>query len=171
MDLFAGLGPAVIGEIPFMMAKFAVFDAISKVGPSSGPPPLARATSPSSFTHAVASFIRTSHATGLTPLLSSPLLLSQAIYSLFPLAEESVTISLAISLISGMTAGVAAAVVSHPFDTLTTKVGTSYHLHNLTYTRRATHHTRCLGTTCQHPFNSSSGIQVSCSSPLTAWPV
>jgi hypothetical protein len=31
MDLFAGLGPAVIGEIPFMMAKFAVFDAVSKV--------------------------------------------------------------------------------------------------------------------------------------------
>jgi hypothetical protein len=29
-ELFAGLGPAVVGEIPFMMAKFAVFDAVSK---------------------------------------------------------------------------------------------------------------------------------------------
>ena len=74
-ELFAGLGPAVVGEIPFMMAKFAVFDAVSK-----------------------------------------------AIYGVFPLAQESVTFSLGISLVSGMTAGVAAAVVSHPFDTLTTKV-------------------------------------------------
>lgn len=29
-ELYAGLGPAVVGEIPFMMAKFAVFDAVSK---------------------------------------------------------------------------------------------------------------------------------------------
>ncbi len=74
-ELYAGLGPAVVGEIPFMMAKFAVFDAVSK-----------------------------------------------AIYGIYPSATESVGLSLAVSLISGMTAGVAAAVVSHPFDTLTTKV-------------------------------------------------
>jgi len=74
-ELFAGLGPAVVGEIPFMMAKFAVFDAVSK-----------------------------------------------AIYALFPTASDAVALSLAVSLVSGMTAGVAAAVVSHPFDTLTTKV-------------------------------------------------
>jgi solute carrier family 25 (mitochondrial phosphate transporter), member 3 len=74
-ELFAGLGPAVIGEIPFMMTKFAIFDAVSR-----------------------------------------------AIYANFPGIEESVGWSLAVSLLSGMTAGVAAAVVSHPFDTLTTRV-------------------------------------------------
>lgn len=75
LQLFAGLAPTIIGEIPFMMTKFAVFDAVSK-----------------------------------------------ALYSIFPMAEETVGLSLIISLVSGMTAGVAAAVVSHPFDTLTTRV-------------------------------------------------
>ena len=74
-ELYAGLGPAVVGEIPFMMAKFAVFDAVSK-----------------------------------------------AIYAVYPTASESVALSLTVSLLSGMTAGVAAAAISQPFDTLTTKV-------------------------------------------------
>lgn len=73
--LFAGLGPAVVGEIPFMTAKFAVFDAVSKF-----------------------------------------------IYDVFPQASESLTLSLAVSLLGGMAAGVVAAIVSHPFDTITTKV-------------------------------------------------
>jgi len=75
LQLFAGLAPTIIGEIPFMMTKFAVFDAVSK-----------------------------------------------ALYSILPGAEDAVTTSLLISLVSGMTAGVAAAVVSHPFDTVTTRV-------------------------------------------------
>ena len=74
-ELYAGLGPAVVGEIPFMMAKFAVFDAVSK-----------------------------------------------AIYAVYPTASETVALSLTVSLLSGMTAGVAAAAISQPFDTLTTKV-------------------------------------------------
>lgn len=59
------------------------------------------------------------------PLYLLSLCPQKAIYSLFPLAGENVGLSLAVSLISGMTAGVAAAVVSHPFDTLTTKVRAS----------------------------------------------
>ena len=74
-QLFAGLAPTIVGEIPFMMTKFAVFDAVSK-----------------------------------------------ALYSIIPSAEDAVSTSLLISLISGMTAGVAAAIVSHPFDTVTTRV-------------------------------------------------
>ncbi|KAM3576159.1 hypothetical protein VYU27_001867 [Nannochloropsis oceanica] len=74
-ELYAGLGPAVVGEIPFMMTKFAVFDAVSK-----------------------------------------------AIYAIYPSASESVALSLTVSLLSGMTAGVAAAAISQPLDTLTTKV-------------------------------------------------
>jgi uncharacterized membrane protein YgcG len=74
-ELYAGLGPAVVGEIPFMMTKFAVFDAVSK-----------------------------------------------AIYAIYPSASESVALSLTVSLLSGMTAGVVAAAISQPLDTLTTKV-------------------------------------------------
>ncbi|CAM9507937.1 unnamed protein product [Ectocarpus fasciculatus] len=74
-DLVAGVPVLLLAEIPFMMAKFAVFDAFSKLA-----------------------------------------------YNVFPQANESVAASLAISLISGMVAGVAASFVSQPSDTVFVEV-------------------------------------------------
>ncbi|KAG5185410.1 hypothetical protein JKP88DRAFT_194574 [Tribonema minus] len=70
-ELFDGVPVLLLAEIPYMMAKFAVFDAASKLA-----------------------------------------------YSLFPQAGESVTLSLLVSLLSGMVAGVAASLVSQPSDTI-----------------------------------------------------
>ncbi|CAM9426483.1 unnamed protein product, partial [Ectocarpus fasciculatus] len=74
-DLVAGVPVLLLAEIPFMMAKFAVFDAFSKLA-----------------------------------------------YNVFPQANESVAASLAISLISGMVAGVAASFFSQPSDTVFVEV-------------------------------------------------
>ncbi|CAM9823111.1 unnamed protein product [Ectocarpus sp. 12 AP-2014] len=74
-DLVAGVPVLLLAEIPFMMAKFAVFDAFSKLA-----------------------------------------------YNVFPQANESVAASLAVSLVSGMVAGVAASFVSQPSDTVFVEV-------------------------------------------------
>ncbi|CAM9436051.1 unnamed protein product [Ascophyllum nodosum] len=70
-ELIAGVPVLLILEIPFMMTKFAVFDACSKLA-----------------------------------------------YAAFPQATESVAVALAVSLVSGMIAGIAASLISQPFDTI-----------------------------------------------------
>jgi Mitochondrial carrier protein len=70
-ELFDGVPVLLLAEIPYMMAKFAVFDATSKLA-----------------------------------------------FAVNPQATESVTLSLVVSLLSGMVAGVAASFVSQPSDTI-----------------------------------------------------
>jgi Mitochondrial carrier protein len=70
-ELFDGVPVLLLAEIPYMMAKFAVFDATSKLA-----------------------------------------------FAVYPQATESVTLSLVVSLLSGMVAGVAASFVSQPSDTI-----------------------------------------------------
>ncbi|CAM9122561.1 unnamed protein product [Phaeothamnion confervicola] len=77
-ELFAGVPVLLLAEIPYMMAKFAVFDATSKLA-----------------------------------------------YAVLPNAAESVSMSLTISLVSGMIAGVAASLVSQPSDTVLTEFNDS----------------------------------------------
>ncbi|CAM9800459.1 unnamed protein product, partial [Chrysoparadoxa australica] len=75
VELFDAVPVLLLAEIPFMMAKFATFDATSKL-----------------------------------------------LYSVLPQASESVPLSLGISLLSGMIAGVVASLVSQPSDTIMTEV-------------------------------------------------